>query len=51
MISTPSSNGTYFIDVTTYDTDGITVLDTYADFLVINANPLAIFTVNSIPNF
>jgi hypothetical protein len=49
VITTPTRNGTYYFDVTTYDTDGLQILDTYAQFLVINANTLAIFTVKSIP--
>lgn len=42
-------NGTYYFGVVTYDTDGLLVLDNYAQFLVINSNPLATFTVTSIP--
>lgn len=49
-VYTPSRNGTYFFDITTYDTDGERILDTYSNFLIIKPNPLSTFTVESIPN-
>jgi hypothetical protein len=49
VLTNPVVNGTYNFDITTYDSDGITILDSYSQFFVAQANSLASFSVQSIP--
>eukprot|EP00828_Plagiopyla_frontata_P027339 TRINITY_DN35529_c0_g1_i1.p1 TRINITY_DN35529_c0_g1~~TRINITY_DN35529_c0_g1_i1.p1 ORF type:complete len:305 (-),score=33.73 TRINITY_DN35529_c0_g1_i1:566-1399(-) len=41
-IMTPTINGTYMLDITTYSTDKTTILDSYQDFLIISPNTLTV---------
>ncbi len=51
LITTPSTNGTFLFDLTSFLTDGTTTIESWTDYLIVQPAPFATYTATTLERF